>query len=100
MKNKEWIAVAVDLPELYKKVLVCDYRVEGKPELDNVRITYLTKDCNTQELKWFGERQPDVNNELWQYLPEPPLKFEITRQVTVMQQEQLKRENTIRYPHH
>jgi len=99
--DRQWIAVAVDLPPFDKKVLVCDYRVEGKPELDNIRITYLTKDCNTQEIKWFGGKKPDVNNELWQYLPEPPLNMEIYRQVAVMQQKQLKKEGElIRYPHH
>lgn len=101
MKAIGWIAVAVDLPELGKKVLVCDYRIEGKPECDNVYITYLTKDCNTHEIKWLTGGKPDVNNELWQYLPEPPLKFEIVRQVTKMQQEQLEQEgNLVRYPHH
>jgi len=78
--ESKWIAIAVELPKLNKKVLVCDYRVENKPELDNIHITYLTKDCLTQEIKWFSGNQPNENNELWQYLPEPPLKFEIARQ--------------------
>lgn len=99
--DKRWIAVAVELPIPEKKVLVCDYRVEGRPDLDNTRITYLTKDCLTQEVIWFGGRKPNWKNELWQYLDEPPLQIEIQRQITVAEQKDLKQnEQTVRFQHH
>jgi hypothetical protein len=90
----KWIAVAVDLPKMGKKVIVSDYRVEGHPEYDNHRITYLTKDCNTQEIKWFNGHSPSVN-EFWMILPEPPLKEEIEQQV----KEDSIKNTSIRHPH-
>ena len=69
----KWISIKEKLPELYKKVIVTDYRVKDKPEYDNQRIDYLTIDCVSNEIKWFNSnRKPNINNEFWMVLPEPP----------------------------
>jgi len=69
----EWKSVKTDPPPLYQKVIRTDARVEGHPEYDNQCIDYLTQDCNTGEVKWWGDLRTPYN-EYWMTLQDPPLQ--------------------------
>jgi len=59
----EWVAVSNGLPQ--DDINVLCYHNSG-----NYFICYRTKDCNTNEPKWFGGAMPDF----WKPLPEPPCR--------------------------